>query len=180
MKAWLSDTAYDRVTLTKSGNPKTAHVDAQLPPAEGGETSGRSPVGSDLWLDSFADQDALVAEMQLPEGNGVLIARDGVQPAPSNILVSWALDTRTPWAGPLMVAGEFSSRRASCSTSLASAISVVVGGRVGRGRVRCPRPSRSRCPSMPRSPESRMPIRDAHSAPCHPGGVWLSPCPRWR
>lgn len=105
MRAWLSDTAYDEVSLTKADKPKTVRVAAQQPPAEGGETSGRSPVGSDLWLDSFADQDSLVAELQLTEGTSVLIARDGVEPAPSDILVSWALDTRTPWAGPLMIAG---------------------------------------------------------------------------
>jgi hypothetical protein len=105
MKAWLSDTAYDRVTLSKSGKPKTAHVDAEQAPAAGGETSGRSPVGSDLWLDSFADHDSLVAELQLTPGNSVLVARDGVEPAPSDLLVTWGLDTRTPWAGPLMAAG---------------------------------------------------------------------------
>jgi len=35
----------------------------------------------------------------------MLIAQDGVAPAPDDILISWALDTRTPLAGPLMVAG---------------------------------------------------------------------------
>ncbi|MFC7790432.1 glycosyl transferase [Microbacterium sp. MAHUQ-60] len=105
MKAWLSDTAYDRVTLTKSDKPKTARVEAQQEPASGGDISGRSPVGSDLWLDSFADEDSLVAELQLTAGNSVLVARDGVEPAPSDVLVTWGLDTRTPWAGPLMAAG---------------------------------------------------------------------------
>ncbi|MGB3376677.1 MAG: glycosyl transferase [Microbacterium sp.] len=105
MKAWLSDTAYDRVTLADSGEPQTAHVDAEQAPAAGGDTSGRSPVGSDLWLDSFADHDSLVAELQLTPGNSVLVARDGVEPAPSDLLVTWGLDTRTPWAGPLMAAG---------------------------------------------------------------------------
>lgn len=105
MKAWLSDTAYDHVSLTKSHKPQSERVSAQQPPADGGETSGRSPVGSDLWLDSFADKDALVAEMQLTEGNSVLIAKDGVKPAPKDILVSWPLDNRTPWAGPLLTLG---------------------------------------------------------------------------
>lgn len=105
MKAWLSDTAYNGVTLTKSGKAKSAVVDAQQAPASGGDTSGRSPVGSDLWLDSFADQDSLVADLQLTKGTSVLVARDGVEPAPSDLLVTWDLDTRTPWAGPLMAAG---------------------------------------------------------------------------
>jgi len=105
MTAWLSDTAYDHVSLTKSHKPKTERVEAKQQPADGGETSGRSPVGSDLWLDSFADKDALVAEMQLTKGNSVLIAKDGVKDAPTDILVSWPLDTRTPWAGPLISLG---------------------------------------------------------------------------
>lgn len=105
MTAWLSDTAFDHVTLTDSGEPRTTRVSAAQAPAGGGETSGRSPVGSDLWLDSFAEPNILVAELQLTEGNSVLISRDGVEPAPNDIIVSWALDTRTPWAGPLITAG---------------------------------------------------------------------------
>ncbi|UWF78491.1 glycosyl transferase [Microbacterium neungamense] len=105
MTAWLSDTAYNHVSLTRTQRPKTEHVDAAQPREDGAATSGRNPAGSDLWLDSFSDEDALVAEMQLTEGVSVLIARDGVEDAPTDILVSWPLDTRTPWAGPLIAAG---------------------------------------------------------------------------
>ncbi|GAA2891502.1 glycosyl transferase [Microbacterium esteraromaticum] len=105
VKAWLSDTSYTDVTLGKGDKPKSSTVAAQQPPAAGGETSGRNPSGSDLWLDSFTDEEILVTKMQLTPGHSVLIARDGVQPAPDDILVSWGLDTRTPLAGPLMVAG---------------------------------------------------------------------------
>ena len=107
--AWLSDTAYDHVTLetaedgTKSST--TEHVDAAQPAEDGAETSGRNPSGSDLWLESFTDTDSLVTKLQLTEGNSVLIARDGIEPAPTDVAVTWALDTRTPLAGPLMVAG---------------------------------------------------------------------------
>ncbi|WP_336645422.1 glycosyl transferase [Microbacterium sp. USHLN186] len=105
VKAWLSDTAYTDVTLGKNDKPKRTTVSAQQPPTAGGETSGRNPAGSDLWLDSFTDEDTLVTKMQLTPGHSVLIARDGAAPAPSEIFVSWALDTRTPLAGPLMAAG---------------------------------------------------------------------------
>lgn len=105
MKAWLSDTGYTDVKLGKSDQPKAATVAAEQPPAGGGETSGRNPAGSDLWLDSFADDDLLVTKMQLTPGHSVLIARDGVEPAPDDIVLTWGLDTRTPLAGPLMVAG---------------------------------------------------------------------------
>ena len=105
MESWLSDAEYTHVTLTKAGEPESTAVAAEQEPAEGGETAGRSPVGSDLWLDSFSDKDLLTAELQLTEGHSMLIARDGVQPAPDDILISWPLDTRTPMAGPLMAAG---------------------------------------------------------------------------
>ncbi|QMU98092.1 glycosyl transferase [Microbacterium esteraromaticum] len=105
VKAWLSDTSYTDVTLAKGDEPRSETVAAQQSPAGGGETSGRNPADSDLWLDSFADKDSLVTEMQLTPGHSILIARDGVEPAPDDILVSWGLDTRTPLAGPLMVAG---------------------------------------------------------------------------
>jgi len=105
LKAWLADTAYNAITLTGAGKPKTAHVDAASPAEDGATTSGRDPRGSDLWLDSFSEEDSLVAPLQLTRGNSVLIARDGVEPAPSDILVSWKLDTRTPLAGPLITAG---------------------------------------------------------------------------
>ncbi|WP_136056557.1 glycosyl transferase [Microbacterium sp. K24] len=70
------------------------------------EAAGRNPAGSDLWLDSFGDENSLIADnMQLPEGTSVLIAYDGTKDAPDDISVSWPLDNTTPWAGPLMVAG---------------------------------------------------------------------------
>lgn len=105
VKAWLSDTSYTDVSLTKGDKPKSTTVEAQQPPAGGGETSGRNPAGSDLWLDSFTEKEPLVTELQLTSGHSVLIARDGVEPAPDDILLSWGLDTRTPLAGPLMAAG---------------------------------------------------------------------------
>lgn len=104
-EAWLSDTSYTQVTLGKDDEPVSKAVEPQQTAAEGGETSGRNPAGSDLWLDSFVDDDYLVTEMQLTPGHSVLIARDGVEPAPDDVVVSWGVDTRTPLAGPLMTAG---------------------------------------------------------------------------
>lgn len=69
------------------------------------ETAGRSPVGSDLWLDEYQQTDLLIAPLQLPEGMSVLVAADGTAPAPSTVTVSWPLQTSTPWAGPLIVGG---------------------------------------------------------------------------
>ncbi|WP_431072876.1 glycosyl transferase [Microbacterium phyllosphaerae] len=126
MEAWLADASYNHVTVGKDGELDVELVDAaaaedddtstdapeaspapEETPADDGAAAedGRSPVGSDLWLDSFTDTDALIADMQLPEGVSLLIAHDGTADAPDDIVVSWPLDTSTPLAGPLMAAG---------------------------------------------------------------------------
>ncbi|PRB19283.1 glycosyl transferase [Microbacterium sp. MYb62] len=126
MEAWLAVSDYNHVTVGKDGDLEVEHVEASEaedestggddPAAEGAEgdagaegdppAAGQDPRGSDLWLDSFGDEDRLIADnMQLPEGTSLLIAYDGTADAPDDIVVSWPLDNSTPWAGPLMVAG---------------------------------------------------------------------------
>ncbi|HWS52168.1 MAG TPA: glycosyl transferase [Microbacterium sp.] len=122
MEAWLAESDYNHISLDADGDPEVTPVEASAPaeePAEGEEPpaaetpaegeapgAGRDPAGSDLWLDSFSEQDALISdEMQLPEGVSLLIAQDGTADAPDSIVISWPLDNSTPLAGPLMVAG---------------------------------------------------------------------------
>lgn len=115
MEAWLSDSDYNHVSVSDEDELVVDHVaapdaegDTATPAPEEGaeEPAGRNPVGSDLWLDSFSEENFLTTDnMQLPEGTSVLIAYDGTKDAPDDIVVSWPLDTSTPLAGPLMVAG---------------------------------------------------------------------------
>lgn len=135
MESWLSDATYTHVTLTGAGELETTAVEPEVdaiggttaePPAEEAaaddavaedaaadattgeaeaETPGRSPVGSDLWLDEYQQTDLLIAPLQLPEGMSVLVAADGTAPAPSKVTITWPLQTSTPWAGPLIVGG---------------------------------------------------------------------------
>nr|WP_157797287.1 hypothetical protein [Microbacterium barkeri] len=123
MEAWLADSDYNHVTVDDDGDLNVEHVTAPTgeDEAQGGddpttegtegdaaeeEPTGRDPRGSDLWLDSFGEENLLTADnMQLPEGTSLLIAYDGTKDAPDDIVVSWPLDNSTPWAGPLMVAG---------------------------------------------------------------------------
>ncbi|MFC8681409.1 glycosyl transferase [Microbacterium ureisolvens] len=126
MQAWLSDATYTRVTLDDQGGLETTVIEpdataddaaaddaaaegdtAQEAPDDGtaAEASGRSPVGSDLWLDEYQQTDLLIAPLQLPEEMSVLVAADGTAPAPSQVTVTWPLQTSTPWAGPLIVGG---------------------------------------------------------------------------
>lgn len=111
LEAWLAESDYNQVSVAKDGGLDVEHVAAPPVEDEGDgektdEPVAHNPVGSDLWLDSFSDTDALIADnMQLPEGMSVLIAYDGTQDAPDDIAISWPLDNSTPWAGPLMAAG---------------------------------------------------------------------------
>ncbi|NJI59159.1 MULTISPECIES: glycosyl transferase [Microbacterium] len=116
MEAWLADSDYNHVTVDDDGGFAVEHVSAAEASdetdggdgtaEEGDPATGRDPRGSDLWLDSFQKENRLVADnMQLPEGTSMLVAYDGTEDAPDDIVVSWPLDTTTPLAGPLMVAG---------------------------------------------------------------------------
>ncbi len=124
MKAWLAETSYNQVSLTGAGeivSEEIAPVVVEEEPAEGDATptptpeaeagtttetaAALSPIGSDLWLDEFQQEDLLIAPLQLPEEMSVLVATDGIEAAPSEVTVSWPIASSTPWAGPLIVAG---------------------------------------------------------------------------
>lgn len=116
MTAWLADADYNHVTL-QNGKIVTEQVTPTATPtpepsassAAGGDgdtaATGRNPAGSDLWLDQYSDDEALVLPLKPPADVSVLVASDGTAPAPSDITVSWPLDDSTPWAGPLIVLG---------------------------------------------------------------------------
>ncbi|MFT4230842.1 MAG: glycosyl transferase [Microbacterium sp.] len=118
MTAWLSDAEYNHVTVV-GGRIATDQVaptsepddDASASPEPSASpdaqdcTPCRDPAGSDLWLDEFQEDGALVAPLSLPEDMSVLVASDGTAAAPSDITVSWPIDNATPWAGPLIVLG---------------------------------------------------------------------------
>ncbi|WP_082561522.1 glycosyl transferase [Microbacterium sp. Root61] len=124
MTAWLAESDFTHVSLDKKGEIVTDEVaptaapspeatadsaagDAAADPAAGSEDAAPalSPVGSDLWLDEFQQDDLLIAPLQLPETMSVLVASDGTAAAPAKISVSWPIGNGTPWAGPLIVAG---------------------------------------------------------------------------
>ena len=107
IEAWLTDSEYAHVALddgsvaTELVQPEVAAADAEGTDA----APARNPAGSDLWLDEFVQEDLLIETLQLPEGMSVLVAADGVSPAPTELTVTWPLVNSTPWAGPLLVGG---------------------------------------------------------------------------
>jgi hypothetical protein len=68
-------------------------------------TPGPNPAGSDLWLEEYDGLDAQTTRMNVPDGVSVIIASDGTKPAPNKILLTWPVDTSTPWAFPLIIGG---------------------------------------------------------------------------
>jgi hypothetical protein len=126
--AWLSDASYTAVTLGADNTVQTSDIEpeaaaaptpeptpastatpSETPAAEtdtpATTTEGRSPVGSDLWLDEFEQQGRLTTPLQLPDTMSVLVASDGTAPAPTRLTLTWPVDSSTPWAGPLIIGG---------------------------------------------------------------------------
>ncbi|GAA5030013.1 glycosyl transferase [Microbacterium fluvii] len=118
VQAWLADSDYTAVTAGADGTLASALVTAPAPEStdaageesaaptdEAAQAQGRDPVGSDLWLDEFQQDDVLIAPLQLPTDMSLLIATDGTAAAPTDITITWPIANPTPWAGPLIVLG---------------------------------------------------------------------------
>lgn len=104
MTAWLAPADYLTVTMDDEGVLRTRRV-AATPPEEGTELPTLTPAESDLWLDQFEEDSTLVTSLQLPDDMSLMIASDGVEPAPTTMSLSWPTGVATPWAGPLIVGG---------------------------------------------------------------------------
>ncbi len=107
-----------------------------------------NPAGSDLWLEQFTGAKAATTRMNVPDGVSVIIAANGSQAAPARISVTWPRDTRTPWAGPLIVLGGL--------LAIAGIVFYVLAIRhLRRGRGPRRGGSNGRPPRLPRTPRPR-------------------------
>lgn len=108
VEAWLSDQTYTRVGASDDAEQvlESETVEPQVAAEDGAEAEGRSPVGSDLWLEEFAAEGSLERQFSFPEGGdmSVLLATDGTAPAPTEISVTWPIDNSTP-AAPWLIGG---------------------------------------------------------------------------
>lgn len=96
---WVGDAQFNLVTVDdETGELVTEFV-------RGTETEVPSPVGSDLWLEAYDAEDSLRMTVNVPENVSFIVASDGIASAPGTVGMSWPVDNRTPWAGPLMLAG---------------------------------------------------------------------------
>jgi hypothetical protein len=90
---------------TPSGTPTDEPSSQTSPRAASLDPKAPNPSGSDLWLEQFSGAKARTTTMNVPDDVSVIIASDGAHPAPQSVSLTWPRDTRTPWAGPLIVLG---------------------------------------------------------------------------
>ena len=95
--AWVGDASYNDVEY----DDETTELVSEL--VKGSETEVPTPIGSDLWLASYTDEPAMT--INVPDNVSLMIVSDGIEPAPSEVSVTWPLDNSTPWANTIVVAG---------------------------------------------------------------------------
>jgi hypothetical protein len=99
VKAWVGDASYNKLGYNAEKVALTDKVVA------GKESEVPDPRGSDLWFDERSSDIGLSFTINVPKGISVIIASDGKQAAPGTVSIRWPLDNRTPWSGPLVIAG---------------------------------------------------------------------------
>lgn len=97
--AWIGDATYNEVRLDK----KTSTLSNAV--VQGTESTVPDPRNSDLWLAEFTRDDQLTFVVNIPKDVSVIILSDGTAPAPGQVSITWPVDNRTPWSGPLIVGG---------------------------------------------------------------------------
>jgi hypothetical protein len=97
--AWAGDTSYNYVTYDNETRGLTMEY------VDGDTDEAVAPEGSDLWIGEYASEGALEFTVNVPQDVSLIVLSDGVEPAPSALSVTWAVDNRAPWSGPLLVGG---------------------------------------------------------------------------
>lgn len=145
--AWLGKEANAIVTF---GGPKNATVVE----ARTGERSALKPVGSDLWRTetSGAGQVQLL-DFNPANENALLVARDGVAPAPGKINLTWKIPTDLSASNYLLIAGA------------ASLVLALILNFYSLARLRRDRRPRRKLPKAPRGPQYRPKRKTSYAAP---------------
>lgn len=97
--AWIGDAAYNAVEF----DPAERTISTRR--VSGAEAFVPDPRGADVWLDEYSRAESLSFVMNAPEDVSLVLLTDGINPAPAQFSISWPLDNRTPWSGPLIVGG---------------------------------------------------------------------------
>jgi hypothetical protein len=147
--AWIGDARYNRIDI----DPETGKFVTEV--VEGPELQVPPITGSDLWLNEYTQENMLTFAVDVPEDYSMIIAADGVQPAPSDISVTWPLDNSAPWAEPLVIAG---------LTLLLLGLAALIWALLHLRRSRGPRRKQPRLPKPPRARRYKPAQRSLTSA----------------
>lgn len=99
---WIGSATHDRA------EPGDQQGQLRFTSVPGQEASVPSPSGSDLWYrEDSAENGRLRIEPGLPPGFAIMIVGDGSSAPLSTLSITWPLDGRAPWAGPLLIGGAF-------------------------------------------------------------------------
>lgn len=94
---WVGESAHEVVSLDRE--EKTLQW-----ALVGAGADAPSPAGGDLWTAEYAGEQVVEFQTEASSGLAVLIATEQGQPVQS-LSLTWPLDGRAPWSGPLLVAG---------------------------------------------------------------------------
>ncbi|MDH6181392.1 hypothetical protein M2152_001574 [Microbacteriaceae bacterium SG_E_30_P1] len=97
--AWVGEARHTIVTFDEESGELVADL------VNGSETEVPNPEGSDLWFEDYEEEGSLALTVTVPEDISFVIASDGVEPAPSDISITWPVDTSTPLVGPMILGG---------------------------------------------------------------------------
>lgn len=136
--AWIGDATYNEIGF----DPETSELFSVT--QQGTEQTVPSPAGSDLWLREYVGENELDMKVSLNEDFSIIVVSDGTAPAPSTVSISWPLDNRTPWAGPLIAAG---------GAMLLISLGFFLWAIIHRVRTRGPRRKSIKPPKTPRMPK---------------------------
>lgn len=111
------------------------------------------PRDSDLWVQEFSGTGELIRKINAPQDISLIIMSNGIDPAPSEVSISWPLDNSAPLAGPLVLGGIL-----ALLAGLAAFLWALVHARRRRG----PRRKQPRLPKAPQPKRlKRSPARSA-------------------
>src|SRR5690606_30332809 len=154
--AWIGDATYNTVEFVEEDRALS------LKRVNGLEQFVPNPRGADIWLDEFSRADELSFVVNVPEDISLVLLTDGIEPAPPQFSISWPLDNRTPWSGPLIVGGVL---------LLLVGIGLYVWALAHFNRARGPRRKPPKLPKPPKRPKikARNVVKHPHSAPSSKG-----------
>lgn len=96
---WIGDAGYNELGIDTETLALTSTYVA------GEQSEVPDAHGSDLWLGEYTRDDELTFIVNVPTNVSIIIMSDGVASAPGSVSVTWPVDNRTPWSGPLIVGG---------------------------------------------------------------------------